>query len=130
MSENKKSELVDEHVSWYNLELVKDSDNKEMENLHDIKDEINDLINKIRNDILVVKEELKDVLQTNKELKTEIVGLRHLNKELRNEITEIRGLNEREKNLYVRSGVPFRFTPDYNYKNGFHRLFPFGIDKK
>lgn len=71
-----------------------------------------------KNDMLDMRRELKDIITINKELKDEINNLRHLSKDLHGEIIELRGLNEREKNLYVRSGIPFRFTPD--------RLFPFG----
>lgn len=86
------------YESWYDV-----GDNKKKED-------------EITNEISTIKRELQ-------ELRNEIVTLKNSNIELRNEISEMRGLNEREKNLNVRSGVPFRFTPEYNR---YDRLIQFG----
>lgn len=70
--------------------------------------------------------DLSNVLQDNREMKKELINikdeitqLKHvlshevsvfktLNQELRNDIVEV---NEREKNRFIRSGIPFRFSP-------------------
>jgi predicted RNase H-like nuclease (RuvC/YqgF family) len=116
-----KSEI---YSTWYDIGQSREN------NTTSIKNDISQLTREILNlrgelGVLIgesssIKNELKELLTINKELKNEVIILRKLSGELKDEISEIRGLNEREKNLNVRSGVPFRFIPDYS-----SRLLPF-----
>jgi len=105
--------------------VISEDDNEEFTHLELFKltkEEIIQLKNETletRKYMALIRNDLKDIISTNKILKDEISSLRKLNKELKDEITEIRGLNEREKNHYVRAGIPFKFAPD-------NRAFPFG----
>ena len=132
-NEDRSSEWIDVLTSWYKFDDIKekeykelkDKSKKEIENLLDEAKNgvvcLTKQVTEVRNELKQVQSELRDILSINIDLKNEISSLSRLNKELREELMEIRGLNEREKNLYVRSRVPFRFTPDS------HRLFPFGV---
>jgi hypothetical protein len=67
-------------------------------------------------------------------LQKRVSDLSHEIKDLRTEIARMRDLNEREKNIYVRSRIPFRFTPDHttcikqNYDLPFKLFTPFNKD--
>ncbi len=65
-------------------------------------------LNNLKNEVVSLKDEISDLKDLCNQLIHEFGMFKTLNHDLRCEVSE---LNEREKNRYIRSGIPFRFTP-------------------
>lgn len=92
---------IEQYTEWYKIE--------------DIEVKSDDAIILNRKEIISLIDKKTSLLQ--QEIKTLTDQISNLQKEM----IQLRTLNEREKNLYVRSRIPFRFTPENNnfsiYKN-------------
>lgn len=112
----KTTEWVDIRESWYNpVENDWCSCSSLSTNLEDKIDKLTSIVSNLVNENINIKNELSNNRTCYNQISDELISLRKTNIELKEQIAYMHDLNERKKNMYVRSGIPFRFTPDYTF---------------
>jgi hypothetical protein len=126
---------IDCNVGWYKLDLIRDfytsdksiddketgeTDKRSHNDILGVVLGLTEKISTMSRDIVKLREEIDIANRLNSSLQNEVLECNKKIAENRREILELHDITQRERNMYVRTGIPFKFTPD---SNSYSRLF-------
>ena len=91
---------MEESGTWYSLNNI---------DIKSIKDDIKSINDNMKEIVKLIEETTK----INESLKEELSCYRKLKHELQIQLMETKAINERERNMYIRAGIPIPFRFSY-----------------